>query len=205
LRPNLFVNTPDILTEYLQFGGPAAYKVRAAIAATASPSWGVYAGYELFEDVARPGSEENIDNEKYEYKPRDWAAADASGHTLAPYLTLLNGVRRAHPALAQLRNLTVHWSDDDAILVYAKHLDGAFTPNGRPDTLIVVANVDPHSVRETMVHLDLEAIGLRPDEPFTVRDLVTGSRWTWGASNYVRLDAFTEPVHVLAVEPRKGR
>ena len=205
LRPNLFVNTPDILTEYLQFGGHGAYKVRAAIAATASPTWGVYSGYELFEDVARPGSEENIDNEKYEYKPRDWAAAEASGRSLAPYLTMLNRVRHEHPALAQLRNLRIHWSDDDAILVYSKHLDGAFTPNGRPDTIIVVANVDPHSVRETTVYLDLEAIGLDKGGTFTVRDLVTGSRWTWQEANYVRLDAFTEPVHILAVEPQKGR
>ncbi|TPX02455.1 alpha-1,4-glucan--maltose-1-phosphate maltosyltransferase, partial [Schumannella luteola] len=127
LRPNLFVNTPDILTEYLQFGGRAAYKVRAAIAATGSPSWGVYAGYELFEDVARPGSEENIDNEKYEYKHRDWAAAEASGQSLAPYLTMLNRIRHEHPALTQLRNLRIHWSDDDAILVYSKHLAGEFT------------------------------------------------------------------------------
>ncbi|MEP6481477.1 MAG: maltotransferase domain-containing protein, partial [Rhodoglobus sp.] len=89
-RPNLFVNTPDILTEFLQFGGQPAYKIRAALAATASPSWGVYAGFELYEDVARAGSEENIDNEKYEYKQRDWAAAENAGASLAPYLTRLN-------------------------------------------------------------------------------------------------------------------
>ncbi|MFT4029985.1 MAG: alpha-1,4-glucan--maltose-1-phosphate maltosyltransferase [Protaetiibacter sp.] len=205
LRPNLFVNTPDILTEYLQFGGVGAYKVRAAIAATASPSWGVYAGYELFEHVARPGSEENIDNEKYEYKDRDWERAEAEGRSLAPYLTTLNRIRHEHPALTQLRNLRVHWSQDDAILVYSKHLDGAFTPNGRPDTIIVVANVDPHSVRETTVHLDLEMLGMPKGDTFPVRDLITGERWTWGESNYVRLDAFTEPVHILAVEPQKGR
>ncbi|HEX2551400.1 MAG TPA: maltotransferase domain-containing protein [Nocardioidaceae bacterium] len=201
LHPNLFVNTPDILTAYLQFGGPAAYKIRAAIAATASPSWGVYAGYELFEDVARPGSEENIDNEKYEYKARDWALAEKTGRTLAPYLTLLNKIRREHPALAQLRNLRVHWSDDDSVLVYSKHLPGAFTPSGKPDTILVVANVDPHSVRETMVHLDLAALGIEPGAQFEVRDLVTGQRWTWGADAYVRLDAFTEPVHILTVKP----
>lgn len=205
LRPNLFVNTPDILTEYLQFGGPAAYKVRAAIAATASPSYGVYAGYELYEDVARPGSEENIDNEKYEYKLRDWAAAEAAGASLAPYLTTLNGIRREHAALGQLRNLDVHWSDDDAILVYTKYLDGIFTPDGEPDGLIVVANVDPHSVRETTVHLDLTRLGLQPGTEYVVRDLVTGARWTWSDHNYVRLDAFTEPVHILAVEYPKGR
>jgi starch synthase (maltosyl-transferring) len=205
LRPNLFVNTPDILTEYLQFGGPAAYKIRAAIAATASPNWGVYAGYELFEDVARPGSEENIDNEKYEYKARDWAKAAATGRTLAPYLTMLNGIRREHPALAQLRNLRVHWSEDEAVLVYSKVLDGRFTPSGKQDALIVVANVDPHSVRETTVHLDLRQLGREPGDTIQVRDLISGARWTWSDSNYVRLDAFTEPVHILAVEPGKGR
>ncbi|MCU1545676.1 MAG: alpha,4-glucan--maltose-phosphate maltosyltransferase, partial [Homoserinimonas sp.] len=113
LRPNLFVNTPDILTEYLQFGGPAAYKIRAAIAATAAPTWGVYSGFELFEDVARPGSEENINNEKFEYRPRDYAGAQAAGASLAPYLSQLNRIRSEHPALKQLRNFNVHWSDDE--------------------------------------------------------------------------------------------
>ena len=105
LRPNLFVNTPDILTEYLQFGGPPAFKIRAAIAATASPSWGVYSGFELYESVARPGSEEYIDNEKYQYRPRDFAAAEREGRSLAPFLKLLNRIRSEHPALRQLRNL----------------------------------------------------------------------------------------------------
>jgi starch synthase (maltosyl-transferring) len=199
LRPNLFVNTPDILTEYLQFGGVPAYKIRAAVAATAAPLWGVYSGYELFEDVARPGSEENIDNEKYEYKPRDWAGAAASGRTLAPYLTMLNGVRSRHPALGQLRNITVHWSDDDAVLVYVKHLDGRFTDSGAPDTVIVVVNTDPHSVRETTVHLDLTRFGLAPGDRFGVHDEVSGADWIWTDSNYVRLDSFTEPVHILEV------
>jgi starch synthase (maltosyl-transferring) len=203
LHPNLFVNTPDILTEFLQFGGRPAYKLRAALAATASPLWGVYAGYELFEDVARPGSEENIDNEKYEYKERDWAKAEAAGASLAPYLTVLNGIRKAHPAFGQLRNLRVHWSEDESILVFTKYLDGAFTESGRPDGLIIVANVDPHSVRESTVHLDLTALGLAPGDSFSVRDLISGANWIWTDSNYVRLDAFTEPVHVLAVDYRK--
>lgn len=199
-RPNLFVNTPDILTEFLQFGGPPAYKIRAALAATASPSWGVYAGYELFEHVARPGSEENIDNEKYEYKQRDWAATHKAGTSLAPYLTKLNLIRAAHPSLRQLRNLEVHWSDDESMLVYSKYLAGAYIEGGRPDAIIVVANLDPHSVRETTVHLDPTRFGLEADEIFTVVDLITGSRFEWGRDNYVRLDAFTEPVHILRVE-----
>jgi len=204
LRPNLFVNTPDILTEYLQFGGVPAYRIRAAIAATASPTWGVYAGYELIENVARPGSEENIDNEKYEYKQRDWAAAAKNGSTIAPYLTQLNTIRAQHPALRQLRNLRVHWSDDDAVLVYSKVLPGRFVRSGRTDGIIVVANVDPHSVRETTVHLDLEALGLEPGSTFEVKDLITGARYRWGADNYVRLDAFTEPVHILRIDYPKG-
>jgi len=200
LRPNLFVNTPDILTEYLQFGGRPAYKIRAAIAATAAPTYGVYAGYELYENVARPGSEENIDNEKYEYKFRDWAAAEAAGDSLAPYLRALNGIRRDHPALRQLRNLDVHWSDDDAILVYSKHLDAALSPTGESDTIIVVANVDPHSARETTVHLDTTVWGVQPGVTYEVEDLVTGQVWTWSDHNFVRLDAFTEPVHILHVK-----
>ncbi len=200
LRPNLFVNTPDILTEYLQFGGVPAYRIRAAIAATASPSWGVYSGFELIENVARPGSEENIDNEKYEYRPRDWAKAELDGTSLAPYLTRLNRIRADHPALRQLKNLAVHWSDDDAILVFSKYLDGRFTENGSSDAIIVVANVDPHSVRETTVHLDPQKFGLDPDAHFTVTDLLTQDQFHWGRDNFVRLDAFTSPVHILSVE-----
>ncbi|MCZ0708724.1 DUF3416 domain-containing protein [Microbacterium paraoxydans] len=202
MRPNLFVNTHDILTEYLQFGGRAAYRIRACIAATAGPVYGVYAGYELVENVARPGSEENIDNEKYEYKFRDWAGAEERGESLAPLLRRLNEIRAAHPALRQLRNLELHWSDDDAILVFSKHLDAAFTGTGRPDTLIVVANVDPHSVRETTVHLDTTRWGVPLGETFEVEDLLTGAVWTWSDHNYVRLDAFAEPVHILKVRER---
>ncbi|PPL16200.1 alpha-1,4-glucan--maltose-1-phosphate maltosyltransferase [Microterricola pindariensis] len=199
LRPNLWVNTPDILTEYLQFGGPAAFAIRASIAATAAPSWGVYSGFELFESVARPGAEEAIDNEKYEYKPRDFAGAAAADRSLALYLGILNRVRAEHPALRQLRNIRFHSSEDDAVLVYSKHLAAAHSPDGREDAVIVVANLDPHSVRETTVHLDPELFGLSAGAAFQVENLVTGELWNWGEHNYVRLDAFTEPVHILAV------
>ncbi|MDQ1136880.1 starch synthase (maltosyl-transferring) [Microbacterium sp. SORGH_AS 1204] len=203
LRPNLFVNTPDILTEYLQYGGRPAYKIRAAIAATAAPTYGVYAGYELIENVARPGSEENIDNEKYEYKFRDWDQAEASGASIAPYLRMLNAARRDHPALRQLRNLEVHWSDDDAILVYSKHLPAELSPTGASDTVIVVANVDPHSARETTVHLDTSVFGIEPGTSYDVEDLVTGQVWIWADHNFVRLDAFNEPVHILHVKENR--
>ncbi len=203
-RPNFFVNTPDILTEYLQFGGVPAYKIRAALAATGSPTWGMYAGYELIENVARPGSEENIDNEKYEYKVRDFAAARANDTSIADYIADLNRIRRAHPALQQLRNLDVHWSDDDSILVFSKFTSGRHTPSGTSDGIIVVANTDPHAVRETTIHLDMARFGLTNGTQFEVVDLLTAERWQWGNDNFVRLDSFTHPVHILHVQYPKG-
>jgi starch synthase (maltosyl-transferring) len=203
-RPNLFVNTPDILTEYLQFGGMPAYRIRAVLAATGAPTWGVYSGFELIENVARPGAEENIDNEKYEYKARDFVAAEAAGRSIAEDITRLNAIRRVHPALGQLRNLRFHVSDDDSIVVYSKHLDGAFTADGVSDTVIVVVNVDPHSVRESTVHLDLAEFGLEPGSVFGVTDLLTGNHWEWSEHNYVRLDAFSQPAHILHVSPPVG-
>ncbi|WP_148574605.1 alpha-1,4-glucan--maltose-1-phosphate maltosyltransferase [Nocardioides caldifontis] len=198
VRPNFFVNTPDILHEYLQYGGPPAFKIRAALAALGSPSWGMYAGYELFEHVAvRPGSEEYLDSEKYQIRIRDWKDAEASGRSLAPYITMLNHTRERHPALHQLRNLHVHSSEDDAIVVFSK---ATFHADGRPDDVVIaVVNVDPHTTRETTVHLDLEALGMGWDDRFVVRDEVTGQDWTWGAHNYVRLDPFYEPAHILSV------
>jgi len=197
LRPNLFVNTPDILHSYLQYGGPAAFKIRATIAATASPTWGVYAGFELFEHVAvKPGSEEYLDSEKYQVRIRDWAAAEKDGRSLAPYLTELNEIRRAHPALQQLRNLTVHHSDDDSILVYSK---AARTPDGDEDQVIVVVNVDPHATRETTVRLNMPALGLDWHDHVSVHDELTGDTWTWGEHNFVRLDPHHQPAHILTV------
>ena len=197
IRPNFFTNTPDILPEYLQYGGPPAFKVRAVLAATGSPSWGVYAGFELFEHVAvRPGSEEYLDSEKYQIRIRDWGAAEAEGRSLAPYLTMLNRVREQHPALQELRNLTVHNAEDDAIVSFSKTTT---QPDGVRDTVIVVVNVDPHSTRETTIHLDMPALGLDWNDRFLVHDEVTGADWTWGEHNYVRLDPFHEPAHILSV------
>lgn len=203
-RPNLWTNTPDILTPYLQFGGKAAFTIRATLAATAAPSWGVYSGFELFESVARPGAEEAIDNEKFEFKPRDFAAAEKRGASLGLYLGLLNKIRREHPALGQLRNLRLQQTEDDSVIAYSKHLPAEYTGTGRADTIVVVVNLDPHSVRETKVHLNLEALGL-PQGRFTVTDLVTGAKWEWGESNYVRLDAFENPAHILSVAHPRAR
>ncbi|HVF20007.1 MAG TPA: alpha-1,4-glucan--maltose-1-phosphate maltosyltransferase [Mycobacteriales bacterium] len=190
MRPNFFVNTPDILHAYLQHGGPPAFKIRAALAATMSPSWGVYSGFELFEGRAvREGSEEYHDSEKYQYRPRDWSAPG-----LTPYLTRLNEIRRRHPALHWLRNIRFHPTDDDAILAYSKkHGD---------DVVLCVVNTDPHHARETIVHLDMPELGLEPQESFEVRDEIADTWYVWhGADNYVRLDPGHESAHIFAVTP----
>mgnify|MGYP000373157016 CR=1 FL=1 len=202
-RPNFWVSTPDILTQYLQYGGRPAHKIRAAIAAMATPLWGMYAGYELIESVARPGAEEHIDSEKYQYKQRDWDAAEKSGRSIAPYITKLNQIRREHPAIMQLRNIEFHHSDDGAFLVFSKHLDASQSPTGKSDTVIVVVNTDPHAVRETTVRLNLDKIGVPEGATFEVHDLITDQKFHWSRDNYVRLDAFAEPAHILHLTGKK--
>ena len=192
MRPNAFVNTPDILPAYLQYGGPAAFAIRATLAATLSPTWGVYSGFELFEHVAlRPGGEEYLDSEKYQYRPRDWAAADASGNTLAPYLTQLNAWRAEHPALRRLRNLTFHPTGNDKLIAYSKR-EG-------DDVVLVVCTLDPHGACEGVLELDLEALGLRHGDNFAARDLVSGQTWVWGQFPYVRLDPHVQVAHIVHV------
>ncbi|RJK98457.1 alpha-1,4-glucan--maltose-1-phosphate maltosyltransferase [Vallicoccus soli] len=192
MRPNAFVNTPDILHASLQYGGPPMFKIRAVLAALLSPTWGVYSGYELFEHVAvRPGSEEYLDTEKFQYRPRDYAAAEREGRSLAPYLTRLNAVRRAHPALQQLRDLHFHATDNDAVMAWSKR-EG-------DDVVIVVVNLDPHSTREATVKLDMGALGMQWHEGFTAHDEITGEDYRWGEYDYVRLDPHHEPAHVITV------
>ena len=195
LRPNFFVNTPDILHAYLQYGGPPAFVIRAVLAAMSSPAWGVYSGYELFEHVAvRPGSEEYLDSEKYSYRPRDWAAAEREGRSLAPYITMLNTIRREHPALQQLRDLTFHYSAAPQIMAWSKRAGD--------DVVLVVVNLDPHSVRESTINLDLPAVGADWGQPVEVHDLVSGNTWLWSEHNYVRLDPFVEPAHIFTLRRR---
>ncbi len=195
MRPNFFVNTPDILSEYLQHGGPAAFTIRAVLAATLSPSWGVYSGFELYEHLpVRPGSEEYLDSEKYQLRPRALADAVADGRSLAPLLGRLNQIRRDHPALHWLRNLTIHTSENDAITCYSKH-----DPD-TGDTILVACSTDPHNVREGWVHLDLAALGLGAGERFQVRDLLADGYYEWGEHNFVRLDPYHRPAHVFTIE-----
>ncbi|KNX39210.1 alpha-1,4-glucan:maltose-1-phosphate maltosyltransferase [Luteipulveratus halotolerans] len=200
MRPSFWPTTHDILTPYMQYGGPTAWRLRAALAATLVPTYGIYTGYELMENVARPGAEEQIDNEKYEYKDRHWPDFEPGGprydESLAPYLTRLNEIRRAHPALHWLRNLHFHQVDDDTVLAFSKR---RVLRDGTEDVIIVVAATDPHSTREAWVHLDLDALGLQDDEWFTAHDLITDSTWRWGEHVWVRLGRDTEPVHIVHV------
>jgi starch synthase (maltosyl-transferring) len=199
MRPNFFVNTPDILHESLQFGGPPMFKIRAVLAAMMSPTWGVYSGFELFEHVAvRPGSEEYLDSEKYQLRPRDWAAAEASGRSLAPYLRRLNEIRRAHPALQQLRTLHFHPVDNPNLLCFSKTADPGTDP-GSADAVLVVVNLSSHHTQIGTTSLDLPALGLDWHERFSVEDELTGARYDWGQFNYVELDPYREPAHVFSV------
>ena len=191
-RPNLFVNTPDILHESLQTGGQAAFAIRATLAATLSPLWGVYSGFELYEhEPVTAGSEEYLNSEKYELRPRDFAAALARGESLEPYLTLLNRLRRDNPALQQLRQLHFHKAYNDQIMAYSK-VD-AISGNA----ILVVVNLDPFATQEGMVHIDAEAIGLAPGESFEVDDLVSGERYTWSTDNFVRLTPQANVAHIF--------
>jgi starch synthase (maltosyl-transferring) len=171
------------------------------LAAMLSPTWGIYSGYELCENVPiRPGSEEYMDSEKYQYRPRDWEAAARDGIGIADYITELNRIRRAHPALHQLRNLRFHGVDQPGLMCFSKR--AANVPGGpRDDTVLVVANLDPYQTREATVWLDMPALGV--DREFIVTDELTGESYRWGHANYVRLDPATRPAHVFSVTPQQ--
>jgi starch synthase (maltosyl-transferring) len=167
------------------------------LAATGSPTWGVYSGYELFENTPlRPGSEEYLDSEKYQYRPRDYAAAEASGRSLAGYITMLNRIRREHVALQRLRNLHLHSADNTQILTYSKQV----VTDDATDTILVVVNLNPFNVSEATVALDMPALGVDWAAPLDVTDLLSGARYTFGQYNYVRLDPHVEPAHIFLVQ-----
>ncbi len=193
MRPNFWPNTPDILHETLQHGGPPMFKIRAVLASMLSPSWGLYSGYELFEHLPRPGAEEYLDNEKYQLRPRDWAGALAAGRSLAPYLTRLNEIRRANPALHRLRNLRFHDVDNGTLLCFSKR-----DPDSG-NTVLVVCSFDAAHVQWGNTMLDMPALGFDWHERFTVRDELTGATYDWGQYNAVRLDPHLEPAHVFTV------
>ncbi|UQX89907.1 alpha-1,4-glucan--maltose-1-phosphate maltosyltransferase [Jatrophihabitans telluris] len=195
MRPNFFPNTPDILNEFLQHSGRPGFAIRAVLASMMSPTYGVYSGFELFEGTAvRPGSEEYLDSEKYQLRPRDYYGAIDRGDSLAPMLTRLNEIRRAHPSLHQLRNLRFHASENDGVIIFSKRDERS------GDTILVVCSMDPHNVREGWVHLRLDWLGVDWFAGFTASDLLSGANYQWGEHNFVRLTP-DQPAHIFAVHP----
>ncbi|WP_371545751.1 alpha-1,4-glucan--maltose-1-phosphate maltosyltransferase [Streptomyces sp. NBC_00554] len=202
MRPNFFVNTPDILHEFLQHGGRPAFELRAVLAATLSPTWGVYSGFELCEGTPlRTGSEEYLDSEKYQLRPRDWESAEREGRSIAPLLGRLNAIRRRSPALRQLRDLHFHHTDQESVIAYSKSVTDAGDDTGArgSNTVVVVVNLDPHHTQEATVSLDMPQLGLDWHESVPVRDELTGETYYWGRANYVRLEPGHSPAHILTV------
>jgi len=192
MRGNLFTNTPDILHEYLQHFGRPGFRVRLLLAATMSPVYGIYSGFELNENIpVRPGSEEYLDSEKYQIRVRDW---DAPGN-LNGDITLLNAIRRDNSALQRMDNLNFRESENEQVLFFTK------TAPGWRNDLLVIVNLDPSRAQETVVTVPLVDLGLDPDTPYVVEDLLTGARYSWrGARNYVRLDPNLQPGHIFRLQ-----
>ncbi len=187
-RPNFWVNTPDINPFHLHSGNPAMFALRAVLASTLTPSWGMYAGYEIYEHRPfKEGGEEYLDSEKYEIKVRDWDGATKKGLTLAPFITQLNAIRKANPALQQLRNLVFHNTESEAIIAYSKR-------EGK-NLILVVVNLDPSFAQGTIVHWDMNALGL--EGTFAVKDLLDGKSFDWSEHQFIQLDP-TRPVGKVA-------
>ncbi|WP_084101806.1 alpha-1,4-glucan--maltose-1-phosphate maltosyltransferase [Demequina sp. NBRC 110051] len=197
MRPNFWPTTHDILTPDMQAGGAPLYQARAVLAGTGSPSYGIYTGYELVENVPRPGVEEQIDNEKYEFKHREWAEADALG--VRDVITRVNAARGRRVSLRRLRGLTVHESSNPFILCYSCHVPADQSPTGKADTVIVAVSFEPHVAHDAIIRLDMEAIGLDEDARIVVDDALTDETFTWGREFYVRLDPAVTMAHVAEV------
>ncbi|GAB3076317.1 maltotransferase domain-containing protein [Corynebacterium aquatimens] len=193
-RPSFWVNTPDILQAYIQTGNKAAFAVRATLAATLSPLWGMYSGFELYEhEPVTQGSEEYLDSEKYQLRPRDFAGAKERGESLEDYITLLNRLRQNHPALQQMRTLHFHTIDNDQLIAYSK-VDPA-----TGDAVLVVVNLDPTYPQEGFITLDMEELGVAPSSSISVRDEISGETYQWGMRNYVRLAPQENVAHIFAL------
>jgi starch synthase (maltosyl-transferring) len=189
MRPNFFANTPDILHEYLQTGGRAAFEVRLILAATLAASYGIYSGFELCENVpVRHGSEEYLDSEKYQIKPRDWNQADS----LRELIARVNAIRRERPALQQNASLTFYQTDNPQLLWFGK-----WHPAGR---VLVVANTDPRWTQQGSVQVPIWEMGIGARDRYVVEDLLDGARYTWrGEWNFVKLDPTERVAHILVV------
>ena len=197
-RPNFWPNTPDILSETLQFGGRPAFVTRLALAATLSPSYGIYGpAYELCEQHPRePGSEEYLGSEKYEIRTWD---LESDGN-IRDFVERINHIRREHPALQDTRNLRFHDVDNEQILAYSKHTDDLSS------VILVVVNLDPHHEQSGWLELPLDMLKMEPEQPYQVHDLAMGARYVWcGARNFVQMDPEQTPVHVFQLLPRVRR
>jgi starch synthase (maltosyl-transferring) len=189
-RPNLWPNTPDILPFVLQDGGRPAFMIRVALAATLSPLYGIYSGYELCENEPLPGREEYLDSEKYQYKERDW---NAPGN-IKDWIAGLNKIRKENRALQLYTNLRFHDADNDAILFYSK------MTAARDNIILVVVNLDPHRKQNSFVYVPIESFGPMESDVYQVQDLLSGATYTWrGRRNYVELDPGIQPAHIFLV------
>lgn len=187
-RPNLWPNTPDILPEFLQYSGRPGFLLRVALAATLGASYGIYGpAYELMEhDPLKPGGEEYLDSEKFQLRNWECDRPDSLRH----YIARLNRVRRESPALQSDWNLSFHAIDNPLMLCYSK--------TAGDDTLVMVANLDPHHVQAGWVDLPLAQLGLAEDKPYQAHDLLSGAHFLWqGGRNFVRLDPQASPLHIL--------
>ncbi|MGH2378117.1 MAG: maltotransferase domain-containing protein [Candidatus Limnocylindria bacterium] len=194
-RPNLWPNTPDILTEQLQYGGRPAFVSRLVLAATLGASYGVYGpAFELAEHRAvRHGSEEYLDSEKYQLRSWDWS----EGAGIREIVTLVNRIRRENRALQADSSLRFHTTDSDALIAYSKR-----SPDGE-NVILTVVNLDPHHTQSGFVDLDLAELGVSESDSYQVHDLLGGGRYLWrGSRNYVELQPETLPAHVFAVRRR---
>jgi len=191
-RPNFFTNTPDILHAVLQNGGRPAFKMRLVLAATLAPSYGVYSGYELCENQAVPGTEEYLDSEKYQLKPRDW---NRPGN-IKEFIARVNAIRRSNPALRHLSNLRFLDTDNEQIIFYAKAMPD------RSNVILTAVNLDPFHPQICTAFVPPEVVGAAPGQSYRVTDLLTNATYTWSERNYVSLDPFIEPAHILKVDTR---
>ncbi len=195
-RANFFTNTPDILPEFLQRGGRPAFLIRSFLAATLSPVYGIYSGFELCENIPIPGKEEYLDSEKYQFKGRDW---DAPGN-IKEFITRLNAIRRENRALQAYTNLRFHTAENDNILFYSK------TTPALDEALLFIVTVDPYSPQTAFIQVPLSDLGIGESETFQVEDLLTGEWFTWtGARNFISLNPHTRPAHLFRIRRWSGR
>jgi starch synthase (maltosyl-transferring) len=189
-RPMLFTNTPDILPFVLQKGGRPAFMIRAVLAATLSPLWGIYSGYELCENQAIEGKEEYLNSEKYEIRKRDW---DAPGN-IKPLITRLNSIRQLNRCLQERSGLVFVQAGNPNIIAYAR------ISSDKSSMLLIIVNINPFETHEATVYVPLDLFGIPDGENYTVEDLLDGSRYTWhGSGNYVRLTPDTRPAHIFSI------